>query len=291
MVFELYAFRFRFRAADAIHFPAGTAGNIVRGAFGTIFRRLACRPDCTDAKMCAHRFDCAYARTFEPSALAPGPSGLSDWPRPFVFRAHWLDGRTLAPGDGFHFDVHLFYPAPGVLDYFGAAFRELSGAGLGPGRGRAELTSVDPVVTPLPVQVRLEPEAASRVLVRFVAPMELKAGDRMAERPEFGVLFARARDRLSTLRALYGPGPLDIDFRAVGDRAARVRMVRCDIQHVAASRRSSRTGQTHPIGGFTGEAEYEGDAGEFVPYLRAAVWTGIGRQTVWGKGAIEVTTG
>jgi hypothetical protein len=52
-------------------------------------------------------------------------------------------------------------------------------------------------------------------------------------------------------------------------------------------RRSSRTGQVHPIGGFVGEAEYEGDLAEFVPYLHAARWTGVGRQTVWGKGEID----
>jgi len=34
--------------------------------------------------------------------------------------------------------------------------------------------------------------------------------------------------------------------------------------------------------------EYEGDLTEFVPYLRAARWTGVGRQTAWGKGAIEI---
>ena len=34
--------------------------------------------------------------------------------------------------------------------------------------------------------------------------------------------------------------------------------------------------------------EYEGELGEFVPFLRAAEWTGVGRQTSWGKGAITV---
>ena len=37
-----------------------------------------------------------------------------------------------------------------------------------------------------------------------------------------------------------------------------------------------------------GVAEYEGELGEFVPFLEAAQWTGVGRQTVWGKGAIRV---
>ncbi|MGB9605238.1 MAG: CRISPR system precrRNA processing endoribonuclease RAMP protein Cas6, partial [Bryobacteraceae bacterium] len=40
---------------------------------------------------------------------------------------------------------------------------------------------------------------------------------------------------------------------------------------------------------FTGEVEYEGDVAEFVPYLEAAQWTGVGRQTVWGKGELAVT--
>ena len=66
-------------------------------------------------------------------------------------------------------------------------------------------------------------------------------------------------------------------------------MTRCEITEVSRVRHSSRTGQTHSIGGFTGVAEYEGDLTEFVPYLEAAAWTGVGRQTVWGKGEIRTS--
>ena len=130
--------------------------------------------------------------------------------------------------------------------------------------------------------------SVNRVRVRFLTPTELKSGQQLAPSPEFAVLAARIRDRISTLRELYGGGALDIDFRAFGERAATVRMTRCEIRNVAVTRRSSRTGQVHPIGGFVGEAEYEGDLGEFVPYLKAAKWTGVGRQTVWGKGEIAI---
>ena len=112
----------------------------------------------------------------------------------------------------------------------------------------------------------------------------------MADRPEFGILFGRLRDRISTLRALYGAGPLEIDFRAMGERAAAVRMTRCELQRTEVDRLSSRTGQRHPLGGFVGEAEYEGELGEFLPYLRAGKWVGVGRQTVWGKGEMEVVS-
>ena len=121
-----------------------------------------------------------------------------------------------------------------------------------------------------------------RIRVRFLTPTELKG----ASRPCFHVLLARIRDRVSTLRAMYQGGPIEVDFKALKERAALVQMTRCEIEHVEAERTSRRTGQTHSLGGFVGIAEYEGDLGEFVPYLEAAGWTGVGRQTVWGKGQI-----
>jgi hypothetical protein len=125
----------------------------------------------------------------------------------------------------------------------------------------------------------------------FITPTELKSGDAIATKPEFGVLAARIRDRLSILGQAYGNGPLTIDFKAFGERALSVRMTRCDVHQVDVGRRSSRTGQVHSIGGFVGGAEYEGELTEFMPYLRAAAkWTGVGRQTVWGKGEIDCPT-
>jgi hypothetical protein len=243
---------------------------------------------------------------FEPSALPAGPpsgpSGLADWPRPFVFRAAHLDGCVIRPGLPFYFDLNLFDMRHPAIAYLVLAFTQLAREGLGPGRGRADLVDVwhgghriyggqsllegNPEPLTLPLDPPAEPAGQARV--RFLTPTELKSGQQLAERPEFGILASRIRDRLSTLRELYDDGPLAIDFRGFGERAARVRMSRCELTRVDVARRSSRTGQVHPLGGFVGEAEYEGDLTEFVPYLRAAEWTGVGRQTVWGKGEIAI---
>jgi hypothetical protein len=130
------------------------------------------------------------------------------------------------------------------------------------------------------------PAAVSRLRVCFLTATELKG----AEQPAFGVLMARIRDRISTLRQLYGDGPLDLDFKSFGERAARVSMTRCDLAEVEAARVSRGTGQRHSLGGFTGVAEYAGDLAEFIPYLEIARWTGVGRHTVWGKGALAYET-
>jgi len=131
-------------------------------------------------------------------------------------------------------------------------------------------------------------EPAAHLRVHFLTPTELKYGGTVAPHPEFAILFARLRDRVSTLRALYGSGPLEIDFRGLGERAAKVRMTACDLQWEKVERKSGRTGQVHPLGGFTGTAEYQGELSEFLPWLRAARWVGVGRQTVWGKGDVRV---
>ena len=291
LLFRLHALRFSFVARERISFPTGKSSNILRGAFGVIFRRIACVPQCTSARECEWRASCPYARMFEPSALGSGPSGLADWPRPFVFRATHLDGRTIEAGESFHFDLNLFDVKPDAVAYLALAFAQLAREGLGPGRSRVELTGeYDSTAPPLVLDLAAS-EPTTRVRVQFLTPTELKSGQQLAARPEFPILAARIRDRISTLRELYGEGPLDIDFRAFGERAALVRMTRCDIRHTEVERRSSRTGQVHPIGGFVGEAEYEGDLTEFMPYLRAARWTGVGRQTVWGKGEIDANSG
>jgi hypothetical protein len=231
---------------------------------------------------------------FEPS-LAAGPSGLADPPRPFVLRAAHLDGRLIEPGKTFSIDVHIFDLRQPALPSFTRAFAELANDGLGARRAKVEFESAEPLdgtgaasastSEPLSISLEAPPESISTILVRFVTPTELKSDGTIAQ-PDFGVLFARVRDRVSTLRSLYGDGPLDLDFRGMAERARSVRLVRADLRHADVLRRSSRTGAVHPIGGFIGDAEYEGELREFVPFLLAGYWTGVGRHTVWGNGVI-----
>jgi len=259
LTFDLERLRFHFRAVQPVAFKRGSPANMLRGALGKALHKTAAKD---------------YARIFAPKSKS-GPSGIADAPRPFVFRAAHLDGVRVAPGEPFQFDMHLFDRKPDAAPRMIEAFAHL---------GRATLESVDQET--VAIELNGAPERVARVRVRFVTPTELKADQRLIGRPEFPVLFGRLRDRISTLRALYGGGPLDIDFSAMGERAARVLLVRSQISWIEAERRSGSTGQTHPLGGFIGEAEYQGDLGEFVPYLRAGQWTGVGRQTVWGKGEI-----
>jgi CRISPR-associated endoribonuclease Cas6 len=260
LIFRLLACRFHFRALESVFFPPGKAGNVLRGALGSSLSNLS-------------------------APRAGRPSGLAEPPRPFVFRAAHLNGKCIAVGETFHLDLHVFDLHAAWVETFVQVFSTWATTGLGPRRGRVELLGTPSAA---PVAVDLSPAgSASRCSVAFRTPTELKGCNSKDDMP-FAILFARIRDRISTLRALYGEGPFPIDFQAMAARAATVRTLRCDLEYRDVIRRSSRTGDVHSIGGVEGSADYEGDLTEFVPWLKAAWYTGVGRHTVWGNGVIEV---
>jgi hypothetical protein len=260
LIFRLLLCRFHFRALDSVYFPPGKAGNVLRGALGSSLSNLA-------------------------APRAAGPSGLAEPPRPFVFRAAHLNGKRIEAGEAFHLDLHVFDLHAAWVEAFVQVFSTWATIGLGPRRGRVKLFGAPSAA---PVALDLSPDApATRCSVVFRTPTDLKGCDAKDDIP-FAILFARIRDRISTLRACYGEGPLPIDFQAMAARAAAVRTLRCDLQYRDVVRRSSRTGDVHSIGGSEGSIDYEGALTEFVPWLKAAWYTGVGRHTVWGNGVIEV---
>ncbi len=131
--------------------------------------------------------------------------------------------------------------------------------------------------------------APRRIRVHFMTQTELKGQDTDGP-PSFAILMARLRDRISALRALYGPGPLAIDFEQFLEAAHAVRLLGGEVTPHPGSRRSSRTGQTHPLAGFTGYADYEGDMRAYLPFLETAAYACVGRQTVWGHGRLAVAS-
>ncbi len=219
--------------------------------------------------------------SFAPRGDGTGPSGFGDRPRPFVLRTAGLDGRHFEPGERFDLGINVFDSETASLPFFAdAEFR------LGPHRGRVQLVARHQAA---PVEVDLAAaEPASRIRVEFLTPTELKFEDMVLREPRFDALFARARDRVA--RFCEAEEKNDADYRVLGERARAVSTRAVRIEQAEIERRSSRTGQRHSIGGFVGEAEYAGELAEFLPWLEAAQWTGVGRYTVWGNGALRVRT-
>jgi len=130
----------------------------------------------------------------------------------------------------------------------------------------------------------------AEVRVEFLSPAELKGEDGGRAYPGFGVLVSRAAERIATLARLYNGEQSDVDFLGLVTRARDVTEAEGEGRTVNRARVSARTGQRHRLGGTVGVARYRGeDLGEFLPWLESARWTGVARQTVWGKGELAIS--
>ncbi len=246
------------------------AANTLRGAFG--FALLSVNP-------------AIYRAVYEPNGAAQ--SGLLTPPRPFVLRARWLNDRVVLPGQTFTFALHLFAEDT-ISVAFGQSVEQMANKGLGPARSQCDLLAIETEKRQL--SFALVEINVNRVKICFQSPTELKQGGQLMLEPEFAPLFRRVQERIKTLQGLYACGESPPHSATLIERAEQVRRTATAIEHVTLSRRSSRTKEEHPLGGFVGSVTYEGKMAGFVPYLRVAEWTGVGRQTTWGKGEITVET-
>lgn len=246
-----------------------------------------------------------------------------DIPRPFVIKPPLETKETYPPGERLSFDLVLVGKIKDYLPYFIVTFKELSHAGLGRNRSPVELVRVDylgrdgaelPVYTKENNLVRPPPEAISladlcapygsnngstssplkapqdgaanvtRFTLRFLTPAMLRADGLLARRPAFGPLAKRLRDRINALSYFYCGNGLDIDFKAFGEQAEKIKTVADSTRWVESSRYSRRREVTHDLSGFVGEVSFEGELGMFLPYLKLGEYLHVGKNAVFGNG-------
>lgn len=323
-------FRFRLVPEQPLEVPAVNKGNMLRGGFGHAFRKLCCIPECKDTKFCPLAATCPYKAVFEPSPPASSErlSKNQDIPRPFVFRAPQTRQSRFEKGEAFEFGLVLIGHALDFLPYFVLSFRELASEGLGLNRAKCALERVEQIgfssngvgstnfdgkpIYSADEQVfrsagtvsvhdylkrRLREfhdsrggESVQRMRIRFLTPTFLRADGEVVRRPQFHHVFKRVRDRVNALSTFFGDGPVDSDFRGLGERAEKIRNVSAEIEWIERFRTSSKTHQRHELSGFLGQAAYEGDLREFLPWLALGELIHVGKHTAWGCGHIAVQT-
>jgi hypothetical protein len=305
--------------------PAYNKGNLIRGGFGSTFRRIVCHTNCREAETCELRNVCPYTAIFHPF-VPEGSEKISknrDIPRPFVIKPPLETKETYLPGERLSFDMVLVGKVKDYLPYFIVTFKELSQSGLGRNRAPLELVGVehagrdgtiaqvyrnsDNLVRPPAEAISWKdlcnsnganastssPQATAakvtRITLRFLTPTLLRADGIISRRPTFGPLAKRLRDRINALSYFYCGAGLDIDFKAFGDAAEEIRTVSDSTGWVESSRYSRRREVTHDLSGFVGEVSFEGDLAPFVPYLKLGEYVHVGKNAVFGNGWYEIT--
>jgi CRISPR-associated endoribonuclease Cas6 len=253
VTFSVGRTRFEFEPGRNVAASAGTLSNALRGAFGAALRSTSIQ---------------AYAKWFDPH-WREGPSGYRDAPRPFVLR--WTGGSV---------DLIFFQtgePAEEIEQALQIAIQQITSA------DAVRLKRMPELQMPLDGT-----DEYGNLRLIFATPTELKSEGKILTEPHFFCLIESLAERVRTLGRLYQSWPEEFTFQSVLEAAKTVKTIDWNWERKDSWRRSARSGRVHSVGGYTGWADYLGPLGRALPLLEVGRWTGIGRQTVWGKGEIGI---
>lgn len=223
--------------------------------------------------------------------------------------------RRLAAGDELNFDLLLIGRAVEYLPYVVYALSNLARRGLGAGRARFELSQVEaidehgaarviytgrsPRIAPHGfatrslgdfVGARLERLSSLDALrLRFLTPTRIRVEGDLQTGLSFPLLVRNLLRRVSLLTAVHGQAPLDLDYRALIERAASVETRTAQLRWWDWERYSNRQQTKMKLGGFAGEVEYKGDGlSEFLPLVAAGEVLHVGAGTSFGLGRYRI---
>lgn len=279
-------------------------GSTFRGVLGHALKTIVCALKLEKCDDCPLLRSCLYVNLFDPSYKAKGVPP----PPPYVIEPEDGEGTRFKEGDKLSFNLILFGAANDYLSHFIYAFMEIGEKGIGKrsgdARGRFSLWKVksgettvfdysDQKINDWPTPQDYKPEfnqihEAGRVKVELLTPLRVKYANHLAADLPFHLLIRAALRRISILYKTYGEGEPPIDYRGIIMRASQVKEVEKDLRWFDWRRYSKRQGQEMMMGGMIGNITYEGNLGEFVPYLRFCELAHIGKQTTFGLGKIRV---
>jgi hypothetical protein len=239
---DVAACDFRFRARGAMRLP-GYMSSARRGGFGRALKRAVCITGLPTCPGCPFEQSCVYPYLFE---TAPGGedgilAGYDRVPNPFVLAPPWEEGRLLRAGDETTLRLALIGRAVEHAGFAKQAVVEAGLRGLGPDRGALDLVAVE---TAAPPPAGPCPDC---IEIALTSPLRLVAAGRLVGRGALQprhLLLSLLR-RVSTLAERHGPAPLDLDYRALKERAEAAEFAAAELRWVdgragpAASRRWS----------------------------------------------------
>jgi len=288
-------------------------GPTLRGALGLTFRKMVCVTHLDDCSPCILRFQCPYARFFEPFAPPDHPFSkrLVQMPRPFVLQVPPPSNSPVSfqVGDAFVFGMTVWHQVENLLPYIIVAVQRTLANGIGKGlraslvrvvaessEGEKEVFSAKEgiILTSLPSvsaeEVLAFPtEKVSQLIVHFVTPTRIDLSGKLQNPVTFSALVKGANERGRALFCAYEGTEPPWDGKALVEAAGKVEMTESQQVWLDLRRFSRRQQEELKVGGVVGWAKFEGeDLSPFLPLLRLMEWVHVGKLGTMGLGQIAV---
>jgi hypothetical protein len=275
------------------------SGSMLRGVLGRALHKAGCAQRATACKKdCEMPTQCTYARFFDPLVPSPVPHrflrGQTRAPQPLIPVFTKPGQVEMAKGQKFSFTLRVLGPLKqGELETLLMTLTEMSAFDLGNESGHLAFDGALIQGRPeKPIVVDADAGHVERIEVVFETPAWLEHNGRIMETIAFHPFFRSVYRRLTILCALYGTGAdaADNDFARLDALAGGIEWVKQDITLLEPWKRLSQERNVeHEMRGVLGRVIFAGkELGAFMPILRMAEKTHIGKATSFGLGRIRV---
>lgn len=280
-------------------------GSVLRGAFGSAFRKTVCsqvNKDCSDCFLSQH---CVYAYVFE-TPLPPESKIMRRYenvPHPFVIEPPIDDKIKYNKNTSLKFNLTLIGKAIDYLPYFIYSFDEMGQRGLGKARAKLHLESIKQkraiiydgktktlknktISAKIPFSI---PQSKIKsVKLTFLTPTRIVHQGEALKNPAFSKIIPNLLRRIFLLAYFHCNEKLPIDFNELINKAQKIKTRLNFFEYHRWNRYSSRQKREIPMEGFVGEVIYEGNLNPFYPYLKAGKVLHIGKGTAFGMGKYKM---
>lgn len=301
---KIFKFQFFLESQNKL-FLSEFQGASLRGGFGYAFKTTACLEKGKGlCSSCQRQGECVYGYIFEttPAQDSAYLRKLNDIPRPFVIEPPDDSKRFYDEHEVFAFNLILIGRAAEYLPYFIFAFKQLGMMGLGRNRGKYILSKVldergkeifnehDDVIRHNGYHRRLSDsnEEIKRIRIKFMTPTRIKINKDLVVKPSFNILVKALLHRISALSYFHCGVKLELDYRKLIDLAGTIKQSEMNVRWMDWKRYSTRQKTSMNLGGFTGDAVYEGDLGVFMPLLYMGEKVHVGKNCTFGLGKYEI---
>lgn len=303
-------------ATEELHLPE-YKGSTFRGGFGNALKKAVCMTKTFDCLPCILQQTCPYISIFEPKVSKATADLLRtgrDAPSPFVLEPPLTEQREFKVGDQFTVKLILIGNAIGQLPYFIYAFTLLGERiGLGTAKGKFTLLQATDSDGKKMYEHRaqtvkdsfrifrsgefLNGSSSARLTFKFTTPTRIMTSHgngsrhlmRLREADDFWTFVESLHHRLFALSSLHcGAESADYREHKLPLHSHPVSLVESSIRWHDWERRSNRQGTIMKLGGFVGEATFEGEFAALLPLLRIGEHLHVGKNTSFGLGKYEL---
>lgn len=311
-------FTLHLEAVEDLHLPQ-YKGSTFRGGFGSALKKAVCMTKTFDCPPCLLQQNCPYISIFEPKVEKAAADLLRigrDAPQPFVLEPPLTEQREFKQGEQFSAGLVLIGKAMDMLPHFIYTFTVFGErVGLGKAKGKFAVRQVtdadgkkvyDGQTQMLKSSYRVftfddfaaEVGSPSRLTLTFSTPTRImtsfKANRRhlvrLRDAEDFRTLIETLYHRLFVLTNLHcAPEASGYVRHKIDVKNLPVSLVTANIRWQDWERYSNRQQTRMKLGGFLGEATFEGELAAYVPLLKIGEHLHVGKGASFGLGKFVVS--